>query len=62
MLEHVFETRNWSQAYVVQNYKRSARNLMVMARMPEDRSKTFKTIQTPSKTFKAIYPCSPVAL
>eukprot|EP00972_Heterocapsa_arctica_P040464 5960834-Heterocapsa_arctica.AAC.1 len=30
---------------------------MVMARMPEDRSKTFRNLQTPSKTFKAMYTC-----
>eukprot|EP00972_Heterocapsa_arctica_P049927 7343287-Heterocapsa_arctica.AAC.1 len=37
---------------VVQNYRRSARNLTVTARTPEDRSKTFKNLRKPSKTFK----------
>eukprot|EP00972_Heterocapsa_arctica_P029948 4413070-Heterocapsa_arctica.AAC.1 len=31
-----------SSSDVAQNDKRSARNIMVLARMPEDRSKTFK--------------------
>eukprot|EP00972_Heterocapsa_arctica_P035996 5296411-Heterocapsa_arctica.AAC.1 len=32
--------------FVVQNDQRSERNRMVMARMPEDRSKTFKNLQS----------------
>eukprot|EP00972_Heterocapsa_arctica_P023622 3480673-Heterocapsa_arctica.AAC.1 len=41
-----------SNSYVVQKYKRSARNIMVIARMPEDRSATFEHIQThPSKPY-----------
>eukprot|EP00972_Heterocapsa_arctica_P010278 1509246-Heterocapsa_arctica.AAC.1 len=44
-----------SSSDVVQNYNLSARNLMVIARMPEDCSKTFNHVQKPSKTFKAIY-------
>eukprot|EP00972_Heterocapsa_arctica_P060633 8945369-Heterocapsa_arctica.AAC.1 len=31
---------------------------MVIARMPEDRSKTFKSLQTHSNTLKAIYTCT----
>eukprot|EP00972_Heterocapsa_arctica_P071582 10575928-Heterocapsa_arctica.AAC.1 len=47
MLENVVEDQNWSQAQMlVQNYKRSARNIMVIARMPEDRSKTVKKLQS----------------
>eukprot|EP00972_Heterocapsa_arctica_P074045 10929869-Heterocapsa_arctica.AAC.1 len=30
---------------------------MVIARMPEDRSKTIKNLQTPSSTCKAIHTC-----
>eukprot|EP00972_Heterocapsa_arctica_P045194 6671540-Heterocapsa_arctica.AAC.1 len=30
---------------------------MAIARMPEDRSKSFKNIQQPLTTFKAIYTC-----
>eukprot|EP00972_Heterocapsa_arctica_P094607 13950818-Heterocapsa_arctica.AAC.1 len=45
-----------SQAHIYD--KRSARNLTVIARMPEDRSKAVKNHQTPSNTFKAIYTCT----
>eukprot|EP00972_Heterocapsa_arctica_P051871 7630402-Heterocapsa_arctica.AAC.1 len=35
--------KSWlSSSDVVDTYKRSARDLMMIARMPEDRSKTFK--------------------
>eukprot|EP00972_Heterocapsa_arctica_P020577 3032859-Heterocapsa_arctica.AAC.1 len=52
-LEHGFEAQHWSQAqFFVQNDQRSARHLMVIARMPEDSSNTFKNLQTPSTTFK----------
>eukprot|EP00972_Heterocapsa_arctica_P038161 5618405-Heterocapsa_arctica.AAC.1 len=44
-----------SQAQTVQNDQRLARNRMVIGRMPEDRSKTFKNMkQKPSNTSKAI--------
>eukprot|EP00972_Heterocapsa_arctica_P107520 15839431-Heterocapsa_arctica.AAC.1 len=46
-----------SSLYFVQNDKRSARNLVVIARMPEDRSNTVNNLQTLSTTFKAIYTC-----
>eukprot|EP00972_Heterocapsa_arctica_P078956 11642073-Heterocapsa_arctica.AAC.1 len=38
-----------SSSDFVQNDKRSAGNLMVIARMPEDPSKTFENRQTPVK-------------
>eukprot|EP00972_Heterocapsa_arctica_P031082 4574371-Heterocapsa_arctica.AAC.1 len=58
MLERVLEVQSLSQAqYCANNYTRSARNLMVIARMPEDLSNTFKNLQQPSKTDKAIYTC-----
>eukprot|EP00972_Heterocapsa_arctica_P027195 3998597-Heterocapsa_arctica.AAC.1 len=44
-----------SSSEFVQNDMRSARNLMVIARRPEDRSKTVRNLQKHSKTFKAIY-------
>eukprot|EP00972_Heterocapsa_arctica_P074676 11020151-Heterocapsa_arctica.AAC.1 len=47
-----------SSSDAVQNDQRSARNPMVIAGMPEDRSKTFKNLQKQTKTFKAIYTCT----
>eukprot|EP00972_Heterocapsa_arctica_P022872 3364299-Heterocapsa_arctica.AAC.1 len=51
-----------SSSEFVQHDQRSARNLMVIARMPADRSTTFKNRQQRSKTFKAICTsvCTPV--
>eukprot|EP00972_Heterocapsa_arctica_P088586 13062999-Heterocapsa_arctica.AAC.1 len=49
-----------SSSEFVQHDQRSARNLTVTARMPEDRSNTVKHIenlQQPLKTCKAIYTC-----
>eukprot|EP00972_Heterocapsa_arctica_P089899 13261686-Heterocapsa_arctica.AAC.1 len=46
-----------SSSDYVRNEKRSASNLMVIARMPEDRSKTFKTFnnfQRPSKPYTPV--------
>eukprot|EP00972_Heterocapsa_arctica_P085685 12627204-Heterocapsa_arctica.AAC.1 len=40
-----------SSSDVVQKYKRSARNLMVIARMPEDRRKPLKNLQKPSRPY-----------
>eukprot|EP00972_Heterocapsa_arctica_P021223 3124426-Heterocapsa_arctica.AAC.1 len=45
MLERVFEAQHLSQAHsLVQNDKRSAGNIMVIARRPEDRSNTFNNL------------------
>eukprot|EP00972_Heterocapsa_arctica_P068591 10134272-Heterocapsa_arctica.AAC.1 len=56
MLERVFDINiGLKLIYIVQNDKRSARNQLVIARMPEDCSTTVKTFkhlnnsQTPSK-------------
>eukprot|EP00972_Heterocapsa_arctica_P006821 997003-Heterocapsa_arctica.AAC.1 len=58
MLERAFEAQQLSPGQILcNNYKLSARNLMVIARMPEDRSNTFKNLQKYSKTFKATYTC-----
>eukprot|EP00972_Heterocapsa_arctica_P102024 15033144-Heterocapsa_arctica.AAC.1 len=46
-----------SSSDVAQKDQRPARNLMMIARMPEDRSKTFKNLQNLLKTFKATYTC-----
>eukprot|EP00972_Heterocapsa_arctica_P096564 14247259-Heterocapsa_arctica.AAC.1 len=46
-----------SSSDVVQHYQRYARNLMVIARMPEDRPKTLKTFknrQKPSKPYTPV--------
>eukprot|EP00972_Heterocapsa_arctica_P079550 11723856-Heterocapsa_arctica.AAC.1 len=43
-----------SSSDVSHNYKRSARNIMVIAGMPEDRSKTINNFQTPSNTFNSL--------
>eukprot|EP00972_Heterocapsa_arctica_P102587 15119694-Heterocapsa_arctica.AAC.1 len=52
---NVFEARDWiSSSEVVQNDQHSANNLMVTARMPEDRSKTFKNLQKPSKPYTPV--------
>eukprot|EP00972_Heterocapsa_arctica_P083886 12360791-Heterocapsa_arctica.AAC.1 len=54
-LEHVCEADNLYQAQIlVQTYKRSARNLTMIARTPEDRSKVFennKHLQKPSRPY-----------
>eukprot|EP00972_Heterocapsa_arctica_P002073 296538-Heterocapsa_arctica.AAC.1 len=47
-----------SSSDVVQNDRRFVRKLMVMARMPEDPSKTFKHLKQPSNNFKAMYACT----
>eukprot|EP00972_Heterocapsa_arctica_P115371 16447365-Heterocapsa_arctica.AAC.1 len=43
-----------SSSYVVQHDQRSARNLMVIARMPRDRSKTFTNLQQPSSSSRSL--------
>eukprot|EP00972_Heterocapsa_arctica_P048466 7144091-Heterocapsa_arctica.AAC.1 len=44
---NVFDAQDWiSSSELVQNDQGSARNVMVTARMPEDRSKTIKNFQT----------------
>ena len=42
IVPELFKSSYISSSDFVQNDHRSARNLMVIARMPEDRSKTFK--------------------
>eukprot|EP00972_Heterocapsa_arctica_P025818 3799383-Heterocapsa_arctica.AAC.1 len=42
----------FSSSDSVQNDRRSARNLMVIARMPRRPLKTVKNLQTPSKPYK----------
>eukprot|EP00972_Heterocapsa_arctica_P033411 4918213-Heterocapsa_arctica.AAC.1 len=60
MPERAFEAQQLvSSSDFVQKYKRSANNIMVIARMPEDRSKTIqKPVKHRFKTFKAIYTCT----
>eukprot|EP00972_Heterocapsa_arctica_P097014 14312515-Heterocapsa_arctica.AAC.1 len=56
MLERVFEAQHCSQAHIfAQNDQRSARNLVVIARVPEDRAKTFKNLQ--SHRHLCVYAC-----
>eukprot|EP00972_Heterocapsa_arctica_P107717 15865277-Heterocapsa_arctica.AAC.1 len=56
MLECVFEAQLVSSSEFVQNDQRSARNRMVIARMPEDRSETLTNVQQPFQTFKPYTP------
>eukprot|EP00972_Heterocapsa_arctica_P096326 14211793-Heterocapsa_arctica.AAC.1 len=50
-----FEAQYWiSSPEFVQNDKRYARNLMVIARMPGDLSKHFKILQAPSKPYTPV--------
>eukprot|EP00972_Heterocapsa_arctica_P098700 14564806-Heterocapsa_arctica.AAC.1 len=55
MLERDFEAQHMFQAQMLlNNDQRSARNLMVIAIMPEDRSNTFKQLQKPSKPYTPV--------
>eukprot|EP00972_Heterocapsa_arctica_P104172 15352274-Heterocapsa_arctica.AAC.1 len=47
-----------SSSDVVQTYQRSARNILVIARIPEARSTTLQKHYKPLTTFKAIYTCT----
>eukprot|EP00972_Heterocapsa_arctica_P103630 15271481-Heterocapsa_arctica.AAC.1 len=56
-LERVVEAQHVSSSDFEQTYKRSGRNLLVIARMPGDRSKTVKHVKKPSNILTAIYTC-----
>eukprot|EP00972_Heterocapsa_arctica_P039880 5874383-Heterocapsa_arctica.AAC.1 len=55
----VLRLKSFSSSDAVQHDKQSARNLMAIARMPEDCSKTFKHLQKPSKPYTpvCVYTC-----
>eukprot|EP00972_Heterocapsa_arctica_P077366 11410489-Heterocapsa_arctica.AAC.1 len=44
-----------SSSDMLQNDQRPARNIMVLARLPEDRSETLKNLQAPLHTVEAIH-------
>eukprot|EP00972_Heterocapsa_arctica_P044135 6515407-Heterocapsa_arctica.AAC.1 len=52
---NVFEAQDrLSSSDFVQNDQRSARNLMVITRKPEDRSKAFKNLRKPSEPYTPV--------